>query len=94
MKRRIYLMAALVVGIGLASCSVDTSGLEDVAEDLEDQMEAADSVDGDVDSLEDEEVPAEITSGILYQCPIDCENGPAYPDPGPCKKCGEEMIEI
>ena len=39
MKKRFLIMATLVVGLGLTACSVDTSGLEDAANDLEEQIE-------------------------------------------------------
>ena len=85
-------MAAIVVGLGLSACSADTSELEDAANDLEEKMnETADEMDKEIDKAEGEK---ETMSNVMYQCPDDCENGPAYFDPGPCKKCGKEMIEI
>lgn len=85
MKKRFFIMATLVVGLGLTACSVDTSELEDKANDLEEQLNEAS------DKMEEE---SESSSFDLYQCPTDCENGPAYPNPGPCKTCGEEMVVI
>ena len=92
MKKRFLIMATIVVGLGLTACSVDTSGLEDAANDLEEQMdEASDKLDEEMDKAEDE---SEVTSTVMYQCPDDCENGPAYFKEGPCKSCGKDMVEI
>lgn len=92
MKKRFFILAALVVGLGLTACSVDTSGLEDAASDLEEQLdEASDKMDEEMEKAEEE---AEATSTVMYQCPDDCENGPAYFKEGPCKTCGKEMVEI
>lgn len=79
-------MATIVVGLGLTACSVDTSGLEDLEKDLKEQ------VDESVEEAKDE--AAETTSTVMYQCPDNCENGPAYFKEGPCKKCGKDMVEI
>lgn len=86
MKKRILIMATIVVGLGLTACSVDTSGLEDLEKDLKEK------VDENVDAAKDE--AAETTSTVMYQCPDNCENGPAYFKEGPCKKCGKDMVEI
>jgi len=81
MKKRILIMATIVVGLGLTACSVDTSGLEDAADDMKIELdESSDKADKDV------AVP-----GATYQCPDDCENGPSYDVPGPCSSCGKEM---
>ncbi|MDG1333939.1 MAG: hypothetical protein P8P74_16500 [Crocinitomicaceae bacterium] len=90
MKKRFSIMATLVVGLGFTSCSVDvdTSGLDDLEEQLE---KTTDEMEEEMDKAEEE---TESSSFDLYQCPTDCENGPAYPNPGPCKTCGEEMVVI
>lgn len=85
-------MATIVVGLGLTACSVETSGLEEATNDLEEQLdEGVDKMDEEVEEAEAE---AETTSTIMYQCPDDCENGPAYFKEGPCKSCGKDMVEI
>lgn len=98
MKKRFLVLATLVVGLGLAACSVDTSGLEDAANDLEQQMEeASDKLDEEMDKVDEEVDKAEdgaTTSTVMYQCPDDCQNGPAFFKEGPCKGCGKEMVEI
>lgn len=92
MKKQFLLVTAIVVGLGLTACSVDTSGLEDAAEDLEEQLdEASDQMDEEMDEAESE---TESVSTVMYQCPDDCENGPAYFKEGPCKSCGKDMVEI
>lgn len=81
MKKRILIMATIVVGLGLTACSVDTSGLEEAADDMKMELdESTDKADSNV------AVP-----GATYQCPDDCENGPSYDLPGPCTGCGKEM---
>jgi hypothetical protein len=90
MKKRFLIMATLVVGLGLTACSVDTSGLEDAANDLEEQIEG---IEESADSLNKEiEETANSGASLTYQCPVDCDNGPVYDEPGPCVKCGEEMV--
>ena len=91
MKKRILIMATVIVGLGLTACSVDTSGLEDAANDLEQKLEeSSDKMDEEIDKAEE----SETTSTVMYQCPDNCENGPAYFKEGPCKTCGKDMVEI
>lgn len=82
-------MATLVVGLGLTACSVDTSGLEELEDKLE---EASEEMNEEIDNSQEE--AEETMSTVMYQCPDNCENGPAYFDAGPCKSCGKEMVEI
>ena len=90
MKKRLFIMATLVVGLGLTACSVDTSGLEDAANDLEEQLEG---IEESADSLNMEiEKAANSDASLTYQCPDDCDNGPVYDEAGPCIKCGKEMV--
>lgn len=81
-------MATLVVGLGLTACSVDTSGLDDIEKDLKEK------VDESMQEAKDKAEAEAPTSTVMYQCPDDCENGPAYMKAGDCKKCGKEMVEI
>ena len=89
MRKRMFMIAAVVGGLAFTACSVDTSGMEDAANDLEKQLEeASDKMDQEIEEAKDTET---IEAGASYQCPDDCENGPVYDKPGPCKKCGKEM---
>ncbi len=84
MKKRFLILATIVVGLGLTACSVETSGIEEAADKMEKEMnDGADELDKEVEVA----VP-----GATYQCPDDCENGPSYDDPGPCTKCGKDMV--
>jgi hypothetical protein len=84
MKKRFLILAAIVVGLGLTACSVETSGIEEEADKTEKEMnEAADKSEGDVEAA----VP-----GATYQCPDDCENGPSFDVPGPCGSCGKDLV--
>lgn len=75
-------MATIVVGLGFTACSVDTSGLEEATDKLnKDLNEAADEAEA-------------VKSTLMYQCPDNCDNGPTYPEEGPCNKCGKDMVEI
>ncbi len=79
------MIAAVVASLGFTACSVDTSGMEEAANDLEKQLEEAKEdiqEGGDTDTID---------PSVSYQCPDDCENGPVYDKPGPCVKCGKEM---
>ncbi len=91
MKKNILVMAALMAGLAFTACSGDASELEKAADEMKQDMTEA--VDEATEKAEDE-VEAETTSTVMYQCPDDCENGPAYFKAGPCKKCGKDMVEI
>lgn len=82
MKKRILITATIIVGLGLTACSVDTSGLEEAADKMEKEMN---------DTDKPEEVQQAVP-GATYQCPDDCENGPSYDVPGPCTKCGKDLV--
>ena len=91
MKKRLLIMATIVVGLGLTACSVDTSGLEDAADKMEQDLnEATDKIDAEIEETK----VTESTSTVMDQCPDDCQNGPAFFKPGPCKSCGKDMVEI
>ena len=80
MKKRFLILATIVVGLGLTACSVETSGLEEAVD--KEMNEGSDKPEKEVEVA----VP-----GATYQCPDDCENGPSYDKPGPCKKCGKNL---
>ena len=83
MKKRFLIMATVLVGLGLTACSTESSGLEDASDKMEKEMnEGSDKPEKEVEVA----VP-----GATYQCPDDCENGPSYEKPGPCKKCGKDL---
>lgn len=82
-------MAALMAGLAFTACSGAASDLEKAADEMKKDMNEA--VDEAADEAKDE---AESTSTVMFQCPDDCENGPAFFKAGPCKKCGKEMVEI
>lgn len=86
MKRRILFLAAVVVGMGLAACSADTSEIEKAGDDLKQEVDAGSDQTDETNRNAQEAIPA-----ATYQCPDDCENGPSYDKPGPCPKCGKEM---
>lgn len=91
MKKKFLLSAMIAAGLGMTACSVDTSGLEEAANDLEGQLdEASNKMDEEIEKAAE----FEPTSSVMYQCPDDCENGPAYFKAGPCMSCGKEMVEI
>jgi hypothetical protein len=99
MKKNILVMAALLAGLAFTACSGDASELEKAADEMKKEMtdavdeateEAKDKVEAEVEA----EAEAESTSSVLYQCPDDCENGPAYPKAGPCKICKKPMVVI
>lgn len=99
MKKNILVIAALFAGLTFTACSGDASELEKAAEDAKKEMtdavdEATEEAQDAVETETEAEAETEPTSSVLYQCPIDCENGPAYPKPGPCRKCGQEMDKI
>jgi hypothetical protein len=84
MKKRFLILAAIVVGLGLTACSVETSGIEEEADKTEKEMnETADKSENDVEAA----VP-----GATYQCPDDCENGPSFAVPRPCGSCGKDLV--
>ncbi len=93
MKRNFLMIAVLFAGLTFTSCGGGASELEKAAEDAKKEMN--DALDKATDEAkEDAEAATESTSTVMYQCPDDCENGPAFFDAGPCKKCGKEMVEI
>ena len=99
MKKNILVIAALFAGLTFTACSGDASELEKAADEMKKEMtdavdEAADQASDEVDAATETEAETEPTSSVMYQCPDDCENGPAYFKAGPCKKCGKKMVEI
>lgn len=95
MKKNSLVLAALLAGLALTACSGGASDLEKAADEMKkDMTEAVDEATEEAKDEVEAEAETESTSSVMYQCPIDCENGPAYPKAGPCKKCGEEMVEI
>ena len=90
MRKRIFMIAAVVASLGFTACSADTSEMEEAADKLEQQLdEATEKMNEEIEEAKDSEV---MEAGASYQCPDDCENGPVYDNPGPCKKCGKEMV--
>lgn len=89
MRKNLFIIAACVAGLGFTACSVDTSGIEDAADQLEQQLEeATEDIHEDIEEAGETDT---VDPSVSYQCPDDCENGPVYDKPGPCKKCGKEM---
>lgn len=92
MKKVTMLVAALTFAFGttmLAGCSEDVT--EETTEQTEDGAAEADDADAAVEE-ETEDTP--LSESAMYQCPEDCEEGRAYFEPGACKVCGAEMVEI
>lgn len=91
MKKRLLILATIVVGLGLAACSTDSSGLEDAADEMKKELsEGTDKAEETTDAAEKTESTPK--GDVSYQCPDDCDNGPVYSKPGPCNKCGKEMV--
>lgn len=40
-----------------------------------------------------EEVNKEMAANVLYQCPMDCEHGKSYKEPGKCPVCNMDLKE-
>lgn len=41
-----------------------------------------------------EKATTEQTAGEQYQCPMDCEEGKTYSEPGQCPVCGMDMVKV
>lgn len=44
-----------------------------------------------VNTKKKEDVKEEVVTETVYQCPMDCENGKTYAEPGKCPKCEMDL---
>lgn len=80
--KKVFLMVAMVT---LVSFTV-TSCKKDKAEEVKTEVEAVDEA-----KQEAEEVLA--SNDVLHQCPMDCEKGKSYTEPGKCPVCKMDLKE-
>ncbi len=80
--KKLILMVAVVA---LVSFTV-TSCKKDKAEDVKSETEVVDTV-----KEEAQEVLA--SNNVLHQCPMDCEKGKSYTEPGKCPVCKMDLKE-
>ena len=80
--KKVFLMVTMVA---LVSFTV-TSCKKDKAEEVKTEVEAVDEV-----KQEAQEVLA--SNDVLHQCPMDCEKGKSYTEPGKCPVCKMDLKE-
>jgi hypothetical protein len=78
--KKVILMLAVVAAFAFTSCK------KDKAEDVKTEVEAVDVV-----KQEAQEVLA--SNDVLHQCPMDCEKGKSYTEPGKCPVCKMDLKE-
>ena len=80
--KKLFLMVAVVALVSLTA----TSCKKEKAEDVNTEIEAVDEV-----KKEAQEVLA--SNDVLHQCPMDCEEGKSYTEPGKCPVCKMDLKE-
>ena len=78
--KKVILMIAVVAAFTFTSCK------KDKAEEVKTEVEAVDAVE-----QEAQEVLA--SNDVLHQCPMDCEKGKSYTEPGKCPVCKMDLVE-
>ena len=80
--KKVFLMVAMVA---MVSFTV-TSCKKDKAEEVKSEIEVVDEA-----KQEAQEVLA--SNDVLHQCPMDCEKGKSYTEPGKCPVCKMDLKE-
>jgi len=80
--KKVFLMVAMVALVSFTT----TSCKKDKAEEVNTEVEAVDDV-----KQEAQEVLA--SNDVLHQCPMDCEKGKSYTEPGKCPVCKMDLKE-
>ena len=83
MKKYLLSLAAvlaLTVGLGLSACSNSEKPAEATGTEANDST-ATSGTDGD-------------QAHAHYACPMDCEHGKVYEEPGKCPVCGMDLVEV
>ena len=78
--KKVILMLAVIASFTFTSCK------KDKAEEVKTEVEAVDAV-----KQEAQEVLA--SNDVLHQCPMDCEKGKSYTEPGKCPVCKMDLVE-
>ena len=81
MRKLVFVLALLITtGTLLTSCKSDHKEENDVKKEMVKEN----------DSKVKEEMNEKLIAG-LYQCPMDCEEGKTYEEPGKCPKCKMDL---
>ena len=81
MRKLVFLMAIIVAtGTMFTSCKSDHKEGQDVEKEMVKENDAEVK----------EEMNNKLIAG-LYQCPMDCENGKTYEEPGKCPVCKMDL---
>ncbi len=80
--KKLILMVAVVALVSLTA----TSCKKEKTEDVNTEIEVVDEV-----KKEAQEVLA--SNDVLHQCPMDCEKGKSYTEPGKCPVCKMDLKE-
>ena len=92
MKKQIRLVGVVVM---LAFGAVAFTGCGEAEVTVTDNTEAVEGGEESTEeTTEEAEEEAPLSESKMYQCPDNCQNGPAFFEPGACKACGKEMVEI
>ena len=78
--KKVILMLAVFAAFTFTSCK------KDKAEEVKTEVEVVDEV-----KQEAQEVLA--SNDVLHQCPMDCEKGKSYTEPGKCPVCKMDLVE-
>jgi len=78
--KKVILMLVVVAAFAVTSCK------KDKAEEVKTEVEVVDEV-----KQEAQEVLA--SNDVLHQCPMDCEKGKSYTEPGKCPVCKMDLKE-
>jgi len=78
--KKVILMLAVVAAFTFTSCK------KDKVEEVKTEVEVVDAA-----KQEAQEVLA--SNDVLHQCPMDCEKGKSYTEPGKCPVCKMDLVE-
>jgi predicted Zn-ribbon and HTH transcriptional regulator len=78
--KKVIFMLAVIAAFTFTSCKKDKT------EEVETEVEAVDAV-----KQEAQEVLA--SNDVLHQCPMNCEKGKSYTEPGKCPICKMDLVE-
>ena len=78
--KKVILMLAVVAAFAFTSCK------KDKADELRPEVEA-------IDTVKEEAKEVLASNDILHQCPMDCEKGKSYTEPGKCPVCEMALVE-
>jgi len=83
-KQFLNIVGAIAIGsFLLVSCSDAADHTEDAGHD---------SVEHAMDH--DDEASDEHEHAVAYNCPMDCEDGKTYEEPGTCPVCNMDLVEM